>query len=301
MNNPRIAVLIPVFQGENYVSEALRSVSQALVADEKKLVQAVYIADDASTDKSLEIAKSVWNGAVPLHILSSERNLGEYANVNRASVQMVADGIEWMLILHHDDLAKESWLREVGAQIITVDARVGAIGCSSSYLFDNGDYLEHHPDRARVGDVMHIGNPRSFSLLKHDMWWVMSGAAIRLKAFRDIGGFREGLKSSGDDILVVNLIKSNWDVLELSRPHVIRRLHTTNATRVLKGTFRELEGSMAFASMFDDVSGRGEKILRYYALFRKALQGLFSSLWSGRGRESLAFLRIAKAALRKLI
>ena len=68
-------------------------------------VEAVYIADDASTDKTTEVATNTWKPATPLRILRPEKNRGEYVNVNDAVAQLPHD-IDWFLIMHADNIAK---------------------------------------------------------------------------------------------------------------------------------------------------------------------------------------------------
>ena len=56
MNSPRITVLMPVYNGEKYLKEAIDSVLDQSYSDFELL-----IIDDGSTDRSVEIIKSFFD------------------------------------------------------------------------------------------------------------------------------------------------------------------------------------------------------------------------------------------------
>jgi len=74
-NNPKISVLMPVYNGEKYLKEAIESVLHQTFSDFEFL-----ILDDGSTDKSAEIIQSYADSRIVF--LQNEKNLGIVKTLN---------------------------------------------------------------------------------------------------------------------------------------------------------------------------------------------------------------------------
>src|SRR5580704_12145113 len=95
--NRDVAVLIPAYNAEMTIAETLLSIQ----AQEGGLdrIAAVYLADDASLDRTVDVAKEAWRSSVRLQILRNQENQGERRTVNAAVHQFPA-GVRWFFILH---------------------------------------------------------------------------------------------------------------------------------------------------------------------------------------------------------
>jgi len=82
----RIAVVIPVYNRERYVLEALNSVDA-----QKRLPDEIVVVDDGSTDQSVEIVKSWKPKRAPQPLIIVQKNLGAAAARNRAIQNSNAD------------------------------------------------------------------------------------------------------------------------------------------------------------------------------------------------------------------
>ncbi|MBD2435780.1 glycosyltransferase family 2 protein [Nostoc sp. FACHB-110] len=90
---PEVSVIIPAYNTEAYLAKAIESaLGQTLENIE------VIVVDDASTDKTLEVAKSFNDKR--LKVLANEKNLGAAEARNRAL--RVAKG-KWIAVLDSDD------------------------------------------------------------------------------------------------------------------------------------------------------------------------------------------------------
>ncbi len=76
MNNPKVTVLMPVYNGEKYIREALESILNQTFTNFEFL-----IIDDGSTDKSVEVIKSYTDPRIRL--IHNEINLGLITNLNK--------------------------------------------------------------------------------------------------------------------------------------------------------------------------------------------------------------------------
>ena len=73
---PRITVLMPVYNGEAFVEEAIKSILDQTFSDFELLV-----VNDGSTDRSLEILQSIHDPRI--RVLNNPRNLGLIATLNK--------------------------------------------------------------------------------------------------------------------------------------------------------------------------------------------------------------------------
>jgi glycosyltransferase involved in cell wall biosynthesis len=132
----KLAVLIPTYNAAGYIKECIDSVLNNITTPAP--LQAVYIADDGSTDGTVEVATANSNKMVPIRICAFDKNVGECANVNRALRLMKREGVEWVLLLHHDDLLVNSWPDFVWRLLPSVPPDVGMICCRNAYTTSTG-------------------------------------------------------------------------------------------------------------------------------------------------------------------
>ena len=102
MGLPRITVLMPVYNGEPYLHEAIDSILQQSFADFEFL-----IIDDGSTDRSAAIVESYDDPRIRL--VSNERNLGLVLTLNRG-LELCRG--EYIARMDSDDIALPSRLRK---------------------------------------------------------------------------------------------------------------------------------------------------------------------------------------------
>ena len=91
--NPKVSVIIPAYNTEAYIAKAIESALKQTLTDIE-----VIIVDDASSDKTVEVAKSFTDPR--LKIIVNQQNLGAAAARNCAL--RVAKG-EWIAVLDSDD------------------------------------------------------------------------------------------------------------------------------------------------------------------------------------------------------
>ncbi len=91
--NPKVSVIIPAYNTEAYIEKAIKSALDQTFNDIE-----VIVVDDASTDKTVEIAKSFIDER--LKVIVNQQNVGAAAARNRAL--KTATG-EWIAVLDSDD------------------------------------------------------------------------------------------------------------------------------------------------------------------------------------------------------
>src|SRR5438067_1085737 len=96
-----IAVVIPLYNHERYIVEALRS-----VLAQTRPVNRIVIVDDGSTDGSVEVVRREFRDDARIQLLT-QRNSGAHVALNRGIAEAASD-CEFIGILNSDDVYEPS-------------------------------------------------------------------------------------------------------------------------------------------------------------------------------------------------
>lgn len=133
-----IAVVIPLFNHERYIGEALRSVlSQTRPADR------IIVLDDGSTDGSLAAAREI---ADPRITVLSQPNAGAHETLNRAIA--LAEGPEFIAILNSDDLYEPTRL-ETCLRYLETDPETEVVCTRLRLIGETGELLPEGDPKVR--------------------------------------------------------------------------------------------------------------------------------------------------------
>jgi len=99
---PKLSIGIPVFNGQEFLSELLDSLLAQTFTDFE-----VLICDNASNDRTPQICCEYERRDSRIHYMRNERNLGAIANFNRVFELSTAPLFKWAA---HDDLYHETYL-----------------------------------------------------------------------------------------------------------------------------------------------------------------------------------------------
>lgn len=123
--NPRVAIGLPVFNGENYLAEALDSILSQSFSDFELL-----ISDNASTDRTAEICQEYAARDDRIRYIRQDRNIGGPANYDFVFHATESPYFKWFA---HDDLIGERFLETCVAEL---DANPDAIGAIPAEIRD---------------------------------------------------------------------------------------------------------------------------------------------------------------------
>ena len=101
-NKPRVSIGMPVFNGENYLAEALDSLLTQTFSDFE-----LIISDNASTDKTEEICRAYAVRDQRIRYFRNQENLGASRNYNRVFELSSGEYFKWAA---HDDLCAPEFL-----------------------------------------------------------------------------------------------------------------------------------------------------------------------------------------------
>src|SRR5438093_5382562 len=207
-SKPLVSVVIPVYNGERYLVDAIQS-----VLDQTYRNFEVIVVDDGSTDESAAVAKRF--GEAIRYVHQANGGVSKARNTGIAEARGA-----YLAFLDQDDL----WLPEkLAVQVAYLDSHpeVGAVYCQcevkgNGWLRTGLYYVEPVKD-----DV--VGIMRGPYLL-------MTSAMFRGEVLRKIGGFDEALVGAGyeDGDLTIR-VREVTQIACVPKTLAIYRIHSTNS------------------------------------------------------------------------
>lgn len=112
----RVSLGLPVYNGENFIAEAIQSLLDQDFADFE-----LIITDNASTDRTAEICRAFAASDCRIRYFPNGRNLGAGPNFNRAFELSCGTYFKWCA---HDDLISRNFLKEA---VRVLDEKASAV------------------------------------------------------------------------------------------------------------------------------------------------------------------------------
>lgn len=293
---PRAAVLILSYNDSGTIAEAVRSVRAQ--SRQHELVS-VVLADDASRDDTVMKARAAAGDRLQINVLPTPHNFGPWPNLNR-SLHFLSRIADWAIILHADDIATDGWLAALLTRIEQCDSKVASVSTSWDMLYHDGvdETGERHDDEVRVipgtRDAVH-------DTLVNGCWWKISGAAIRLHAFQEIGDFDARVPQCADWDWTMRALERGWSFEYIPRVHTIYRQHAATMSTAALRTDVDILDALTMLDRFGYTLKKRE-LLRYHAVRGKyALRRLVRGMLKADGSRVATSLKTFSVLSRHLI
>jgi len=208
---PRVSVVIPVFNGENYLARAIES---ALAQGEVPIE--VLVLDDASTDRTPDIARGYGE---PVRYVRLPKQRTSIATTN-AGIRLARG--TYVSILHHDDYFLPG---KLARHVALMDAhpRIGISYSAQLYVDPHAHSLGRLRSPLRQGDYVVAGTDELFHLVVQN-YINFCNAVVRREAYERVGPYIEPLWVSSEWEMWVRLA-IHADVGYIDEPLVCYRLH----------------------------------------------------------------------------
>lgn len=144
-NNPKISVLLPVYNCELYIKEAIDSILNQTFSDFELLV-----IDDASTDKTVEIIKNYTDNRIVL--TQKPKNLGYTDSLNYGLSS--AKG-EYIARMDGDDFSLPNRFEK---QVAYLDSNLDVVLCGANYSIIDTDIVNQLPENSDEIQIQFIRN-----------------------------------------------------------------------------------------------------------------------------------------------
>jgi len=221
IDNPKISVIIPLYNHATYIKEAIDSVLNQSF-DNFELI----IINDGSTDNSEGIVKDIQDKRIHYYY---QENQGTHKTLNRGI--SLARGT-YISILNSDDMYYSTRFEEM-VRILEHDSSVHAVFSYIEFIDGNGNsirfkmgaqdnWLGHHPETSYKGN-----NHVILDLLAGNFFYTTSNLFCRKSVFDDIGYF-SNLKYIHDYEFFLRLCY-HYKVHIVEEPLLKYRFHESNA------------------------------------------------------------------------
>ena len=137
-NKPRVSIGLPVFNGENFLSEALDSILAQTYSDFE-----LIISDNASTDSTQEICQTYTAKDQRISYFRNKSNLGGAKNFNRVFELSSGKYFKWAA---HDDLCAPEYLKRC-VEVLEHNDSVTICHSKTIYIDENGEVCKEHDDK----------------------------------------------------------------------------------------------------------------------------------------------------------
>jgi L-malate glycosyltransferase len=184
---PKISVVIPTYEPDRFLSDAIRSV---LAQDPGGDVMQIAIVDDGSTKaRAATLVESIApSGRIEIH--EHADNVGLAGNWNRAIA--LARG-EFIHILHQDDIVQPGFYEQLIAGLESAPG-AGMAFCRHGYIDENGRIERiSHRERWQAGVL-----PGWLERIAETQRIQCPAAIVRREVYERLGGFRSELRYALD-------------------------------------------------------------------------------------------------------
>ena len=265
--NPKVSIIIPVYNGENYLADAIESaLNQSYENCE------VIVINDGSIDKSEEIAKSYKNKIRYIY----KENGGVASALNEGIKAATGEYISW---LSHDDLYyPDKVLKQVDFLRKQSNKEI-IVACNIEVVDSNLNLIEKHKLSEKL-----VKYPLSY--LTFDVTTGLNGCALLIckKLFERNGFFDLNLRTTQDYDMWSRFAQNESfaiieDVLVKSRQHENQGSKTIKCVHrevdELHARFISLISDKEFSNYFDDDI---DEMLHITSLYKNAMLSRKSSV-----------------------
>jgi len=173
-NKPQVSIGLPVYNGENYLKEAIDSILAQTFTDFE-----LIISDNASTDKTPGICREYAAKDPRIRYYRNEKNQGASWNFNNVFKLSTGEYFKWAA---HDDLIAPDYISKC-VEVLDKDNTI--ILCSSRVQFidKNGDVIACHVNELNKVNSLH-SRDRFSDLIYLGHWCLFVFGLIRSDALR---------------------------------------------------------------------------------------------------------------------
>lgn len=207
VENPEISILMSVYNGDVFVTEAVESILGQTFTDFEYI-----IIDDASTDKTSEILAQYAAQDPRIRIFKNEKNMGLTASLNLGLVH--AKG-KYIARMDSDDLSlrerlmTQYWFMEEHPPVVAVGSAVVVIDEQGRQLGEKS---------------LAISTEEIKSKMLFNNQFIHSTLFLKADVLKESGGYNETFKKSQDYELMLRL-SSRYPVVNLKEKLLQFRLH----------------------------------------------------------------------------
>ena len=227
MNSP-VSVVMPTYNGAEYVDEALESVFR-----QRRLPGEIIVVDDASQDDTPRvIERAIARAPVPMRLIRLAKNNGSPSRPTNVGIASAAG--EFIAVLDHDDvftpekLADEVPVLQYHPELVFVSACCGPIG-EAGRMFQSEPLVREVIAQSECHETFYqLAGDKSLYYLFREGCWQMGfpGFLFRKRHWELKGGIDERFGIADHEFLC--WLSNQGPAAFIPRVHYLRRMHARN-------------------------------------------------------------------------
>lgn len=233
MHRPRVSVGLPVYNGERYLEQALRSLLSQTYTDFE-----LIISDNASTDRTDALCRDYAARDSRIRYVRNDTNLGANPNFNRVLELATGDYFRWAA---YDDLCLPTYLQTC-VEALDADPDVVLAHTQTTIIDETGSPIDVSPEaltRRRIhpheldDPPRRLDSPspsrRYFDVLLHTHWCFEIFGLTRMSLIRPTGGMANFY---GSDKVFLAILALEGPFKEVPQPLFQRRHHAEQSSMI---------------------------------------------------------------------
>ncbi len=238
---PKVAIVIPNWNGEDFIAECLESL------EKQSLKAEIVVIDNGSHDKSVDIIKKKFPNVT---LLEFDDNAGFSGGVNRGIKYAINNSFEYIALFNNDAIADKDWLKNL---VVTIEAnkKIGIV--TGMFMRSDKKTVDSTGEMMRINGMPH---PRGRGETDtgqfdsaEDVFAATGGASLyRTKMLKQTGLFDEKFFAYLEDVdISFRAQLSGWKVRY--QPTAVA-YHKGGATSSKLGTFTRFHTTKNFHLLF---------------------------------------------------
>ncbi|HTZ40885.1 MAG TPA: glycosyltransferase family 2 protein [Syntrophales bacterium] len=250
-----VSVVIPVYNGERYLAEAIESVLAQTHRDFE-----LILVDDGSTDATPAIMRAYAAEDSRVRVVTQE-NRGHSGAANRCLMEA---SCEWVARLDADDIFLP---RKLELQVAALEAnpRIRVLGAMGTWIDAQGGQLVPMESLGPFSEAELVEMVRR----NETLFFIHSTVMMHRKTVLDAGGYREIFVQAEDTDLWNRLAEQKHLLLKMRESLVLDRFHE-NSSSGARPNVNRLYGEWAIRCIHARRSGLKEPSFNEYLAFRRS-------------------------------
>lgn len=252
--NPLVSIIIPVYNGSNYVAEAIDSA----LAQTYKNIEILVVNDGSKDDgKTEEIALSYGD---KIRYFKKE-NGGVSSALNHGIENMQGEYFSW---LSHDDKYEPEKIEKQVKALAGLENKETVIVCSDKFIDENSKLFEGKKANKRFKDKQLISYEDAIKSLFNQGSFNGCAFLIHKNVFSTVGKFAENLRYVQDILMWAEMFLNKFPLFYMHDELVLSRIHGGQLTQTGRELFHK-ESKLIADILLPKLSQCGEDILLAFA------------------------------------
>lgn len=256
MENPLVSIVIPVYNGANYLREAIDSA----LAQTYQNIEVIVVNDGSNDDGRTDAIARSYGERIRYYM---KTNGGVSSALNVGIQNMRGEYFSW---LSHDDLYEREKIAQQVEQLKDVNNRI-LLCCQCSHIDEQSEEIKGYFPKSGFRKGVYKWQDSLLAMLRRA---TLNGCCLMIprEAFEICGGFDESLRFSQDVVMWYKMFLAGYSLYYTEKRLVRSRVHSKQLTQTGQALFRKecYMISEYLMSAFVQVSNPEYNFLKVYLL-----------------------------------